>query len=401
MKIAIGLPTPEIAGYPDFCFNNFPQIIAHAKSKGYELYINSDSNVRTDRNRNNMLVDFLEEKVDYILWIDVDMIYPVDIVQTLVEAKKDIIGCVYHKRSKPYDPVVYVASNTPGKYKSIDVSTLPNKPVEVDGIGYGGMMVARHVYESMGQEKWTHYGKNFHVPINVGDQSSHDLVFCEEAKKAGFSIWVHGGVRAGHLGISMITTDDWLRERNILKEVKNPKIAVLMPSIDKKKAIKTMNQLESTAGIDAEYFILMDDERNGFVQKIGESIHDLPHDYFVYCAEDSFGGHDWLKIAVESIGDAGLFAFNDGKWHGKLASFGMMKRDFAHSYWNEWYHSHYIDTEITLIAMRDNNLAYNPEAVLMEIDYAKHAVNQDDKKLFNQRKRELFKDRPDLEEMYG
>ena len=53
--------------------------------------------------------------------------------------------------------------------------------------------------------------------------------------------------------------------------------------------------------------------------------------YVVYTAEDAFPGMNWLKFAHEELETTGksLLAFNDGKWFGRLAAFGMVRSAWA------------------------------------------------------------------------
>ena len=79
------------------------------------------------------------------------MLYPLNIVEKLLGAEKDIIGTIYYKRSAPYTPVVYKFSGDPLlPYRPIDTPYIPKgKIVEVDGLGFGGMLVKTSVYETM------------------------------------------------------------------------------------------------------------------------------------------------------------------------------------------------------------------------------------------------------------
>jgi hypothetical protein len=181
-------------------------------------------------------------------------------------------------------------------------------------------------------------------------------------------------------------------------------IVVILPTINKEKADSTLDQLIMTASMNASFYSILDKERAGFIATANYAFNSIDAKYYVYVAEDAYGGRDWLKIAYETMErtGAGLFAFNDGKWHGKLASFGMVRKDWAgDELLPSVYRSHYADTELTLRAMSEGKFAYDPEAVLIEIDPNKHGVNPADQALFNQRKVVLFKNNPKLMNMYA
>jgi hypothetical protein len=313
------------------------------------------------------------------------MIYPVDIIDKLVKADKDIIGSVYYKRSEPFDPVVYKDIGDLSKpYKPIDTHDEPRIPLEVSGIGYGGMMVKREVYEKLGEDKWSSYGANFHIPTATTDKESHDLKFCQTAKKYGFKIWVHNGCNAYHIGVLPIGYKDF---RRCHPKDERTEIAVVMPCIDEEMGKKTMAQLKEKAGMEADYVLLMDDKRNGFVAVVNDYVKNSDYKYYVYVAQDAYSGKNWLKIAYDELENTGkgLFAFNDGKWHGNIASFGMVRAKWKKPFFFEGYHSHFADTELSEIAKKEDQLVYNSSAVLIEIDYNKKEPLKIDKDLFKQR----------------
>lgn len=155
-------------------------------------------------------------------------------------------------------------------------------------------------------------------------------------------------------------------------------IAVLMPTIDIEKAKKTALILEKRAGIKCRIILIHDRLRQGFIKTINAAFRRIDAKYIVYLAEDSYPGRGWLKCAYLSLEQSGkgLFAFNDGKWFGSTASFGMVRRSWiAGIYENSLFFSGYVshagDTEISVIARASDQLVYNPNCVLTEVDYEK------------------------------
>lgn len=405
MNIGIGIPSPDWVN-PTFAFDNLPAIIAYTKKnlKGLDrLELMYQQGVRTDRNRNIILDQFItKSSIDYLLWLDTDMLYPHNIIVEYMRHEFDIIGCLYFKKSYPYEAVGYVSGSKKGKFRALDPRKIKKDTVyTVAGLGYGGMMVNMKVYNKMGDDKWTKYSDDFHMPRDVG-QITHDLVFCENAKKYGFTIKMHGGIRPGHVGQGVTTMNDWLRahnERTAKKETttepKRPDTLVIIPSTDKKKAEQAAATLGEKAGIGCDIDVVMDKDKQGFVSIVNRKVESNPdYAYYVYVAQDAFPGRDWLKRGIETLEkeDKGVLAFNDGKWDGQLASFGLVSRRYIETYGYQKkyffypkYHSHYADTELTEHAKIYDELAYNPEATLIEVDHDKHGVNQQDRMLFMKR----------------
>jgi hypothetical protein len=407
MRVAICIPSPQFV-HPDFALTNLPDLVHYSRThiKDLEIYTIYKSGVMTSSNRNWMLKQCLEEKMDAILWLDTDMLYPPNMLEKYIQSRKKIIGTVYFKRSPPYDPVVYLKGKNKFKpYQILDVTKLPpDKPFEVDGLGFGGMFVKTEVYRKMGKDKWMHYGKNFGIPEEREDSESHDLIFCKTAQKYGYKLYVHSGVYSKHIGEKQIELKDW--QRTASKNPLKSKIAVIIPTTDLNMANRAMERMQEKAGTPADYYIIEDFERNGFISVMNDAVHNLPdYDFYVYAAQDAYAGEWWLKYALDAMiyKDAGLFAFNDGKWNGTLAAFGMvdkvwMKKNYKGDMFSKYYKSNYADIELTLMAIRDGKLAYNPESLLIEVDWNKHYPNQDDQLLFNKRKRQLFNS--DLQELF-
>ena len=236
MKILIGLPTPDTVPV-EFALGSLPDIIAYTGKnlKNLDnLAISYVKGVRTDRNRNVILKRAIEDGgFSHILWLDVDMVYPRDIICQYFNVEKgfDIIGCLYFRKHPPYPPVGYIKNNKNPElpFSVLDPKLLESdKAYEVDGLGFGGMMVSMKVYEKMGRKKWMHYGDNYHLPYKTKGRLTHDLQFCQEAQEAGFKIGLHGGVRPAHIATTFITEDVHnshreARMKEIAKQVKEQK----------------------------------------------------------------------------------------------------------------------------------------------------------------------------------
>lgn len=185
-------------------------------------------------------------------------------------------------------------------------------------------------------------------------------------------------------------------------------VCVAIPSTDQEAGLRLAQILESRSGVDPQSIavvVVIDDSSSGFIHIANRLFGLSKSEYFVYCAQDAFPGRYWLKVALDSMKsrNAGLLGFNDGKWMGLLASFGMVRRDWAcQNYlsggplqaclFHPHYISHYADTELTLIAMQQEAYAYNPNAVLVEVDWGKDSKgnNPKDKALFASRKQGGF-----------
>lgn len=419
MNIAIAAPLPNTI--PQDFPRTLTGIINYTKNnlKGLdELHYVDKSGVRTDRNRNIMLEEMMKRDIDYVLWLDVDMIYPHDIICKYMEHDFDVMGCLYFKRAEPFSPIGYVKGDNPSKpYKPLDPRLIPKDTViEVDALGFGGMMVNMKTYKMMGEDKWMKYSDNFYLPYEtVEPKFTHDILFCKTAQEYGAKIMLHTGVRPAHMGEIAITEKHWLQERGSETIINNkPKIAVILPTIHSKLADKTVDILKTRAGMDCDIYKIEDTEKRGYVAICNEFAkeHDQ-YDYYVTATDDIFPSRNWLKDAYTLLvkSNAKLVGFADGKWKGQLACCALIERKWIRKnyggniYYPEYF-GHYNDTELTLIAMQDGVYAFDPNIILMEVDYDKEnkKVNPKDRALFQKRRSKDFDGlvtREDLKTMFA
>lgn len=428
MKILIGVPMPDMIP-PDFV-GNLTGLMAYTRNhlpNLERLDFMYKTGVRTDRNRNVILHEAIQSGVDfdYVLWLDADMLYPHDLICKYLEHDFDVMGCLYFKRAEPFDPIGYVKGSKPGKYKPLDPRLLPTDSVlEVDAVGYGGMMVNMQVYKDLGPDKmWTRYSDNFHLPFDTDEPKlTHDFQFCEDVRAVGKTILLHTGVRPAHLGQIAITQKHWYSElpevpkavdTNPLKNT-NPEVAVIMPTIHREMADKTAKILQSRAGVDARFIVIEDDAHNGFVKVANAAFNRTEARYVAYVTDDIFPSRGWLKEALNLMksSGAGLVGFNDGKWKGALATVGLVDREWVNKVYANGnmffpgYFGHYNDTELTMVALAQKRYAYDPNISLIEVDYEKEqkSVHRADRALFAARKEHDFDGLitdPQIKEMFS
>ena len=167
-------------------------------------------------------------------------------------------------------------------------------------------------------------------------------------------------------------------------------IVVIIPSIDIERARKTARVLLRKAGLRCSILIFHDDLLKGYIYAMNHCFKSLHNPFIVYTAEDAFPGSLWLKHAFMDIinGGLGLVSFNDGKWFGKVASFGLVRRAWAETVYNgnlffNGYRKHAADNELTAIARFQGQYTYSSQATLLEIDFEKPWKNKTDPQDWN------------------
>lgn len=169
---------------------------------------------------------------------------------------------------------------------------------------------------------------------------------------------------------------------------------MVMPCTDVDAAQRAVKLACARAQADGLMVAVLDSERMGFVALANRVFRLSQSPWFGYLAQDAFAGRDWLALALKALQPptAGLLGFNDGKWHGQLASFGLVSRPWAETVYGgdlffPGYRSHFADVELTLVARQQGCYVYDPDSVLMEVDWGKDqaAVHADDRSLFKAR----------------
>lgn len=151
--------------------------------------------------RNVMAEYALEHNFDYVFFMDVDMVFPPNALQTLVRAGKDIVGGLYCMARDGFTPCAYKLTPE-GNYGVMWLRS--NAGVhELDAIGTGCLLINTTVFKRMSRP-WFYY-----APTGEGSKLfTEDFTFCRNAKVAGYKIWVEPAVRCGHIGKAVVTPDD-------------------------------------------------------------------------------------------------------------------------------------------------------------------------------------------------
>ena len=175
-------------------------------------------------------------------------------------------------------------------------------------------------------------------------------------------------------------------------------VLLAMPFTHSDLAQRAAQLMSARADAPGLILAIHDAKQEGFVSIVNQVFAKSQSAYFAYVAQDAFAGRSWLKLALQAMGDnKGLLGFNDGKWAGALAGFGLARRSWASanyggSFFYPQYQRHYADAELTLLALQAGVYAYDPASLLVEVDWDKDgaAVDEGDRTLFLERKKNGF-----------
>ena len=139
----------------------------------------------------------IEQKFDYLCFIDSDMCFGDGAIDALIEDNKDIITGLYFKRKYPYSPVLYktiAGKDEEGKGGgAIPYVEYPRNAVfRCEAAGAGILLIRREVLEDV----YAKTGRLFEPFNGLGEDFSFNL----RAKECGWEMWCDSRVICGHIG---------------------------------------------------------------------------------------------------------------------------------------------------------------------------------------------------------
>jgi 2-polyprenyl-3-methyl-5-hydroxy-6-metoxy-1,4-benzoquinol methylase len=199
-RIAIGLPRGADTGFKYEFIESLFMLFGYSPCNYKMISVDKVHH----HARNEIITNFLSTDMNYLLFIDSDMIWEPDSLELaynlIQHPMVDIVTGIYYTKGAPHLPVIKKLDLEAGCY-NIFVEW-GNQPFEVDGAGMGFMLIPRYVLEKM---------KNPYCTWDGG--FSEDLNFCLKAKKDhGFKIWAHPGIKLGHIGNKIITNFDYMQQ---------------------------------------------------------------------------------------------------------------------------------------------------------------------------------------------
>lgn len=126
----------------------------------------------------------LDDGATHVLFVDHDMVFPPEALNTLLKDDKDIVGVEYFKRKFPKEPT----------YKPLD-NEEKEELYKATYVGTGLMLVKLSIMEKM-TKPWFLFGRDSNGQPVIGE----DVWFCKTAQDCGLEVWIDPTIKTGHLG---------------------------------------------------------------------------------------------------------------------------------------------------------------------------------------------------------
>lgn len=146
-----------------------------------------------DHARNVACERAIEMGYTWLLFLDDDVMPPVDAFARLAQHGKDIISGLYYRRNEPIAPVMLIGRQWITGFQQGAV-------FEVDLVGAGCLLIHRRVLETM-KKSWFEWCVD-RLDLASENRLSEDFSFCDKAKREyGFQIWIDTNIQCAHAGI--------------------------------------------------------------------------------------------------------------------------------------------------------------------------------------------------------
>lgn len=140
-------------------------------------------------NRTLIAVKAIENKSDYLLFLDDDMVFPKDTLERLIAREKDIVGIPYFARVLPRKSVIVLESGEEL------VGEVPSELFKCQHVGTGVMLIKTEVFKNI-IRPWFQFKTNSDGCTVQGE----DAFFCEVARNKGYDIWCDSTLSINHVG---------------------------------------------------------------------------------------------------------------------------------------------------------------------------------------------------------
>ena len=169
----------------------------HRQGVKHEIALEAGTLVYIARNR--LANKGINEHFSHVLWLDSDMVFGEDILETLMWCDKDIVCGAFQSRRKPFSSCVFTDIR-PGRTER--VQAYGTEPFRVAGCGFACVLTKVETLRAV-QE---HYMTCFTPTPEHGE----DLAFCDRAARIGKQIWCEPTARVGHVAHIPIWPEDQL-----------------------------------------------------------------------------------------------------------------------------------------------------------------------------------------------
>ena len=176
----------------------------------FEFWFINIGRIFTPAAREEAAKTAIQKEMDYIFFVDDDMICPDDLFLRLYRHHKvaDIVCPLAFTRNAPYNPVMYASVEGYDSVNKSDyfinnvVQNYPkNKLVEVDACGFGAALIKVSTMKKITPPYFM-----------CSEGTGEDILHCYKTKKVGGRVFMDTTFNIGHLGHPQVITEEFVDE---------------------------------------------------------------------------------------------------------------------------------------------------------------------------------------------
>ena len=205
MRLAVGVPCTDRV-HTDFAFALAGITMRQTAFKQLAL-IKGQASISAAKARNNLVYGAKSIGATHLLMLDSDMIFPLDTIDRLAAHNVPIVGCIYRRRNEPFELM--------GRVEGREVTEEPLEGlVKMDLLPTGVMLVQMSVFDKIEKPWFKNDIRAYNGEMTIGGE---DIIFCEEARKAGFGVWCDADLsnEVGHLCQATLTVQGMQMSSNV------------------------------------------------------------------------------------------------------------------------------------------------------------------------------------------
>jgi GT2 family glycosyltransferase len=158
--------------------------------------------------RNVLTVQFLGSSCEWLWSVDTDMVFDHTTLPRLLQVAADtrveqrpVVSAYAEILDARRGPMPSAYELTADGYQRL-AKVQPGRLIRADAVGAACLLVHRSVFEKIAAEDGPAWWN--HIQPAEGPELGEDLSFCDRVGRAGFPIWLHSGIRVGHMKAIMI-----------------------------------------------------------------------------------------------------------------------------------------------------------------------------------------------------
>ena len=195
MKLLIGIPSTDFL-HVEF-MKSLTALILRLKDDKIDFKVHFEAGTLVYCARDNIARMAINQGYTHVLWLDSDMVFTDDFLDSLMFCGKPFVCGIFHSRRKGYHSALF---------SNLDINNLerfeeyPNTPFRVAGCGFAGVLIETEILKQV----LLNHGTCFLPMKSYGE----DLAFCKRATDMGYEIWAEPTAVMGHVGHITIYPED-------------------------------------------------------------------------------------------------------------------------------------------------------------------------------------------------